>query len=75
LFVDAASADDVAAFEDEGSASGAGEMRHSGQAVGATTDDDRSKIEFECVDMWLTAGQNNVGPRLDKLTKADEKSH
>jgi len=50
-------------------------MRHSGQAVGATTDDDRSKIEFECVDMWLTAGQNNVGPRLDKLTKADEKSH
>ena len=40
LFGDTASADDVAALEDEGGVSGAGEIRGSGQAVVASADDD-----------------------------------
>jgi len=75
LFGDAASAADVAAFEDEGGLSGAGEIRAAVRPLWPASMMTASKIEFERVDMWLTDGQNKARPRLKKPTKAQEKSH
>ena len=57
LFGDTASADDVAAFEDQGRVSGASQIRGGGEAVVAGTDDD-GVVNRVCTVMHaLTAGQ------------------
>ena len=59
LFGDAASANDVAAFEDEGGVSGASEIGGSSQAVVASADND-GVVNRVCdgLGMRLTGGQN-----------------
>src|SRR5450631_568117 len=75
LFGNTASADNVAAFEDQSGVSGASEIRGGGEAVVAGADDDGVVNRVCAASHSLTAGQKQEKPRLKKLTKPQEKSH
>jgi len=48
---------------------------HSGQAIVTGADDDGARDRFWTLNMPLTHGQKQERPRVNKPTKAHEKSH